>query len=84
MTGQSPPRQNFSPWRFATLASGVGVTFVVIVLMFAGLGWLARRYLGAGEIGLVGGVMLGVWAGFFVAYRRVGAMLRALFPPRGA
>ncbi|GHV22336.1 hypothetical protein AGMMS49959_12970 [Planctomycetales bacterium] len=69
-----------NPARFLGMTTGIGVFFVTMVLLFAGAGWLANRYLGTGGWGMAIAITLGAVAGMYASYLRVGKMLTVLYP----
>jgi F0F1-type ATP synthase assembly protein I len=71
-------------WSFIHLASGLGAFFVTTVLIFLGLGLLADHYLHTGATGLIIAITLGTVIGMWFLHRRVGQVLKKLYPPKNA
>lgn len=56
--------------------STAGITLAFCIFIGLGLGWLARRYLHAGDAAVIGGILLGVVAGFYQMIRDIRAVNR--------
>jgi F0F1-type ATP synthase assembly protein I len=57
-------------WRLST----AGITLAVCILLGLGLGLLLRRTLGLGDMAVIGGIVLGVVAGFYQMIRDISAL----------
>lgn len=51
-----------------------GITLALCIFIGLGLGWLLKRYLGLGDAAVIGGILLGVVAGFYQVIRDIRAL----------
>ena len=57
--------------------STAGSTLAQSICIGLGFGWLARKYLHLGDAAVIGGIVLGVVAGFYQMIRDIRAINRA-------